>query len=130
MRKRKSQEESSHIAIANYIRLKYHDVVFTSESSGIRVPMHLAVMMKRQRSIHKQPDMIILEPNKLYNGLVMEIKKDVSEVYLKNGQYSNSKHIQEQLKTLKLLQEKGYFATFACGIDHAIKIIDNYMANR
>lgn len=130
MRKRKSQEESIHIAIANYIKLKYPDVVFTSESSGIRVPMHLAVMMKRQRSKHKQPDMIILEPNKEYKGLVMEIKKDAGEVYLKNGQYSNAKHIQEQLETLTLLNEKGYFATFACGIDEAIRIIDNYMNNR
>ena len=127
MRKRQSQEENTHVAIAAYIRSQYPDVIFTSESSGIRVPMHLAVMMKKQRSAHKQPDMIVLEPKGNYHGLILEIKKDRSEVYLKNGEYSKNQHIQEQLKTLNLLNSKGFYACFACGFDHAKEIIDSYM---
>lgn len=127
MKKRQSQEESVHVQIAAYIRMQYPDVVFTSESSGIRVPMHLAVMIKKQRSTHKQPDMMILEPKGIYHGLILEIKKDHGEVYLKNGSISKSKHIQEQLQTLCLLTEKGYCAHFACGFDEAKHLVDWYM---
>ena len=127
MRKRQSQEESVHVQIAAYIRMQYPDVIFTSESSGIRVPMHLAVMMKKQRSAHKQPDMIILEPKGIYHGLILEIKKDQSEVYLKDGSISKSKHIQDQLKTLCLLTDKGYYAHFACGFDECKHLVDWYM---
>ena len=127
MRKRQSQEESVHVQIAAYIRMQYPDVIFTSESSGIRVPMHLAVMMKKQRSAHKQPDLIILEPKGIYHGLILEIKKDHSEVYLKDGSISKSMHIQEQLKTLCLLTDKGYCAQFACGFDECKHLVDWYM---
>jgi hypothetical protein len=126
--KKQKQEESVHVAIAAYLRLQYPNVLFTSESSGIRVPMHLAVMMKKQRSTHKQPDMIILQPKGIYHGLILEIKKDRSEVFLKDGSMSKSKHIQEQNETLEILRKIGYCAEFACGFDHAKAIIDNYMS--
>jgi len=124
----KRQEERVHVAIAAYIRAQHPNVLFTSESSGIRVPMHLAVMMKKQRSTHKQPDMIILQPKGIFHGLILEIKKDRSEIYLKDGSMSKSKHIQEQNATLVMLRELGYCAMFACGFDDAKSKIDNYMS--
>jgi hypothetical protein len=125
--KRQKQEESVHVAIAAYIRSQYPNVLFTSESSGIRVPMHLAVMMKKQRSTHKQPDMIVLHPKGVFHGLILEIKKDHSEVFLKDGSISKKAHIQEQNNTLVMLRELGYCAMFACGFDDAKSKIDNYM---
>jgi hypothetical protein len=124
----KRQEARVHVAIAAYIRDQHPNVLFTSESSGIRVPMHLAVMMKKQRSTHKQPDMIILQPKGIFHGLILEIKKDRSEIYLKDGSMSKSKHIQEQNATLVMLRELGYCAMFACGFDDAKSKIDNYMS--
>jgi hypothetical protein len=126
--KRQRQEESVHVTIAAYIRAQYPNVLFTSESSGIRVPMHLAVMMKKQRSAHKQPDMIILQPKGIFHGLILEIKKDHSEVFLKDGSISKKAHIQEQNATLVMLRELGYCAMFACGFDDAKIKIDNYMS--
>jgi hypothetical protein len=125
--KRQKQEESVHVAIAAYIRAQYPNVLFTSESSGIRVPMHLAVMMKKQRSTHKQPDMIVLQPKGIFHGLILEIKKDHSEVFLKDGSISKKAHIQEQNNTLVMLRELGYCAMFACGFDDAKNKIDGYM---
>jgi len=122
-------EERLQSAISTYIKLKYPDVIFTSESSGIRVPMHMAIQMKKQRSMHKLPDMIILEPNNQYKGLCMELKKDRS-IYKKDGSLRKSDHVEEQSKTLKILEKKGYKAVFACGVDECIRVVDGYMANR
>jgi len=126
--KRQRQEESVHVAIATYLRTQYPNVLFTSESSGIRVPMHLAIMMKKQRSTHKHPDMIILQPKGIFHGLILEVKKDYSDVFLKDGSISKKAHIQEQNATLVLLRELGYCAMFACGFDDAKSKIDNYMS--
>jgi hypothetical protein len=125
--KRNNIEERLQVSVSKYIKLKYPDVVFTSESSGIRLPMHLAKLIKSQRSKHKQLDMIMLEARGGYNGLIMELKKDNNEVYNYQGEYRRTIHIQEQLKTINLLKRKGYLARFVCGLDEAVMVIDNYM---
>ena len=124
----KKTEEKLQTAVSNYIKLQYPNVIFTSESSGLRVPMHLAIQMKKQRSNHKLPDLIILEPRGGYTGLIIELKKDTKSLLKKNGDYKKSEHIEKQLKTLKLLSSKGYLATFSCGFDATKKLIDEYMS--
>jgi hypothetical protein len=126
--KRQRQEESVHIAISAYLRMQYPNVLFTSESSGIRVNIRLRSVLKQQRSTHKQPDMIILQPKGIFHGLILEIKKDHSDVFLKNGSISKKAHIQEQNATIVMLEELGYCAMFACGFDDAKSKIDNYMS--
>lgn len=125
MRQRK--EESLQIAVSNYLKLQYPKVVFTSESSGIRVPMGIAKKMKMQRSEDKQLDMMIFKTNKLYAGLFMELKKDEDEVYCKDGSLRKDKHIQAQYKTILKLREQGYCAGFYCGFENCKFTIDNYM---
>ena len=123
--KKGSDETSLQIAISEYIKLRYKDVVFTAESSGVRVSIGTAKKMKRQRSNHKQPDMIILEPRGDYHGLIIELKK--AGIRLKDGSMPNDKHTNAQKVTLDLLRSKGYYTTFAVGFDEARKIIDDYM---
>lgn len=126
--RRERKEETLQTAVSTYLKLQHPNIVFTSESSGIRVPMWTAVQMKNQRSNHKLPDLIVLEPRKGYHGLIMELKKDRKELYLKDGGLRKLEHIQEQNKTLELLSEKGYRATFACGIDECLTIIKEYLS--
>ena len=126
MGKIKKREEHLQTAVSTYVKLAYPNVVFTAESSGIRVPIGIAVKMKQQRSKHKLPDMIILEPNAYYNGLIIELKREGTR--LKNGNMPKTEHITEQQKTLDLLLKKNYYAVFCCGFDEAKKVIDNYMA--
>ena len=123
----KKQEERLQTAVSTYLKTQYPNVVFTSESSGIRVSMGVAVQMKRQRSKHKLPDLIILEPKGNFHGLCIELKKNRKEIYLKDGSLSTKKHVQDQKNTLDLLESKGYKAVFGCGFDEAKEIIDNYM---
>lgn len=121
------QEESLQIAISKYIKLQYPNVVFTSESSGIRVPIGVAAKMKAQRSRHKQLDMIILKPKPPYYGLVIELKDTKSSPFKKNGALKTNKHVEEQSETINLLSGEGYYATFAVGFDEARRVIDEYM---
>ena len=126
--KRQNKEENLQIAVSTYLKTQYPNVVFTSESSGLRLPMGLAVKAKKQRSKHKLPDMIILKSNSIYNGLILELKKGYSEIHKKDGSYRQTEHVQEQLKTLNLLTKQKYYALFACGFDECKKIIDSYVS--
>lgn len=121
------KEESIHKAICDYLKVQYPNVYFTSESSGVRVPIGLAVKMKSQRSKHKQLDLIILEPKGVYHGLVMELKKDANEILTKSGKYRVNDHVKEQLESIELLRSKGYLALFGCGFHECKRTIDFYM---
>ena len=124
----RKQEERLQSQLSRYIRLQYPNVIFTSESSGLRVPIGVAVKMKDQRSEHKLPDMIILESNEKYNGLIIELKKNRAEIYKKDGTFKKSEHVEKQRKTLLLLKLQGYMAVFACGFEDAKNVVDYYMS--
>jgi hypothetical protein len=125
----KKNEQKLSVAVSNYLKLAYPNVVFTCDSSGVKLSIGQAVALKKQRSRHKIPDMLILEPsaNGVYHFMVLELKTIEANPYLKNGSLSSSEHIQEQNKTLELLRSKGAYAEFAVGLDDAIKKIDNYL---
>ena len=127
-RKPKNKEESLQIALSRYIKLKFPEVVFTSESSGVRVSMGTAVKMKKQRSVGKLPDMIVLEPKGKFHGLIMELKDGRDKVYSKvDGSFLKNKHVTAQIKTLRHLSAKGYYTCFVCSIDEGMSTVQGYM---
>ncbi len=117
-------EETIHLQVCSYLRLQYPQVIFTSESSGIRLTIGQAVKAKKMRSGSKLPDIWILEPNRYYSGLFIELK---AEPYTTSTGKYKTPHISEQAETIQKLLDKGYFATFAVGFDEAKRIIDNYL---
>ena len=119
-------EAKLHEAICTYIRLQYPDVIFTSEASGIRLPVGYAVKLKKLRSKHTLPDLWILAPRNGYHGLVIELKRQGERVYKKDGSYA-SEHISDQAETLDALNKDGYNAVFACGYEEAQEIVDEYL---
>lgn len=124
------KEEQLSKSVSRYLKLQYPDVVFTCDSSGIRLTIGQATALKAQRSTHKIPDMIILKPNGEYHGLILELKSEDSSPYLKDGSLSKGQHIQEQNQTLTALLNIGYYAVFIVGFNQAKEVIDNYMANK
>jgi len=121
-------EKRLHIAICNYIRETYPKVLFTSESSGIRVPMNQARELKKMRSCSGLPDIMILEPRRSYYGLFLEIKKAGTTIFKKNGDIRSDAHLKEQEEILHQLKQKGYFAEFVVGYEEAKSIIDFYLS--
>ena len=125
--KNKRKEEVIHLQICEYLRRQYKDVIFLSDLSGIKMSIGLATKVSKMKSERGIPDLIILEAKYGFNGLCIEIKKNSSEIYCKNGELRTEKHILEQNKILTRLANKGYMARFGCGFDHCKEIIDNYL---
>jgi hypothetical protein len=120
-------EKQIHSQVCRYLDLQYPKVIYTSDSSGVRVSIGMAKALKAIRCKgYNIPDLIIMQPNRLYHGLIIEIKKDIGQILTKNGAYKKDKHILEQLKSLEELQRLGYAAIFGCGFDHIKSVIDEY----
>jgi hypothetical protein len=122
------KENDLHIAICKYLQHQYPKVLFTSESSGLRVTISQARKLKSMRSCSGLPDIMIFEPRKNYHGLFLEVKREGTIIYKKNGELTADKHIREQEEILHQLKEKGYFAEFVVGFDEAKAIIDYYFS--
>lgn len=122
------KEESLHIQVATYLKYQYPDVIFRSDfAAGIKMTMGQAVKHKRMQHGKSYPDLFIAEPRNGFSGMYLELKKDFSEVYKKDGSLRDIEHIQEQQKMLWTLQKKGFVAVFACGFNDAKSLIDEYL---
>jgi hypothetical protein len=90
-------------------------------------------------------DVWIDEPRGGYFGLRLELKRESDNPYKLDGTLKMKKqvikrriggrwlpitvnHLAEQERVIKTLNRKGYFASFAVGYSHAIKLIDVYMS--
>jgi len=122
------QEKRLHKAVCNYIKHQYPNVIFTSEQSGLRLPVGVAKYLKATRNPPRGlPDVWILHPNKHFHGLLLELKTSKDEVYRKDGTIRQNEHIQEQQAVITQLIKLGYLAQFVFGFDHAKKVVDYYL---
>jgi len=121
------REASLQLEISKYIQVAYPAVIFTAESSGIRVSMGTAMKMKRQRSTHKHLDMIIDEARGGFHGMRLELKAQDDSPYLMDNTISKKEHVQEQYKMILYYRAKGFYSNFAVGFEDAKKQIDAYM---
>ena len=122
-------EKIIHQQICTYMNLQYPNVIYTSDASGMRLTIGLRMEAKAKRcKNYVIPDLIILQPNHIYSGLVLEIKKSRNDLYKKDGSFLKSEHIEAQAKAISRMTDLGYFARFACGFDEAKAFIDEYMA--
>lgn len=113
--------------ICTYLKMQFPDVIFMSECSGLKVSIGVARQLKAIRSGKSLPDLFIAEARQGMHGLFIELKAET--VFLKNGELSKEKHIQEQSEVLKRLIEKDYYACWGIGFDKTKTIIDNYLKN-
>lgn len=136
--------------VADYLRLQYPDVIFHSDfGSGIKLTMGQAIKQKRLNGGRRAwPDMFLAEPMArkidlskdspfdkatklvMYAGLFIELKREGTRIFKKDGKLVADEHIREQFDMLHDLRAKGYAAEFACGFDEAKKLIDDYMKGR
>ena len=120
-------EEQIHKSACLYISMQYPNVLFNSDMSGIKLPIGLAKKVKSMRSERGYPDLVIYESRQGYKALFIEIKKDGVKIRKKNGDLVSNEHIQEQHEVINKLNMRGYYASFAIGIDDVIKLIDWYL---
>ena len=117
--------------VADYLNLKYPDVIYRSDLAGVRLYPGLRAKVKRiQKPGIKYPDLFIAHPALGHYGYYLELKIDRDEIYTKNGAPRQDQHTQGQAKTLEQLRHLGYKADFACGVDETISLIDEYLEKR
>jgi len=124
------KEKIIHRQICDYINMQYPHAIFTSDSSGARVSIGLRNEFKRKRCrMFKILDIIILQPNKHYQGLMLEVKSSKDELFKKDGTFKKNEHIKEQKRSIDRLNAVGYYACFVCGLYDAIEVIKKYMSD-
>jgi hypothetical protein len=124
----KNDETKVQLDLSLYIKDNYPDIIFTSESSGIKLTMGQSIVAKRCRSSRGLPDMWILESKKGFHGCLIELKKEGVAVYKKDGNIRSDKHLQEQEEMQFRLRNKGYYSAFAVGLEEAKSIVDWYLS--
>ena len=151
----KRTEAQLQVQVADYLRVFYPNVLFHSDyGSGVKLTMSQAVMQKRQNGGRRSwPDIFIAKTHytdegvykasleheksesdllwacvKAYkHGLFIELKREGTKIYKKDGTLVADEHIREQFDLLESLRKEGYVAEFACGFEEAKKIIDDYL---
>jgi hypothetical protein len=128
--KKYNSEENIHLQVADYLCLQYPDVIFRTDAGGIKLTKGQALKLARLNGhTRAYPDLFIAEPRMdgAWGGLYLELKKEGTRIWLKNGELTKDKHIREQYEMLLKLAGRGYVAKFACGFDEAKNIIDRYL---
>ena len=125
-------EKELHLAVCDYIKLQYPKVIFTSDLSGLKLTIGMAVQVKKMRSGNGIPDILIFKPkidryHQKMHGLFIELKRDGEKLRKRDGSFK-SEHIKEQFEMIDALSNLGYYADFAIGFDKAKDIIDDYMS--
>ena len=113
--------------VCKYLSAQYPKTLFLSDTiASLRLT---GAQQGRNGAIQKKgfhcPDLLILEPQKGYHGLFIELK--VETPYKKDGTLKKSDHLKGQEESMQTLREKGYFAVFAWEFEKIKEIIDWYL---
>lgn len=126
-RHKKQPEFELQAYICRYLRLQYPKVVFLSDTvASVKLTPAQANRNKQiQKSGFKIPDLLILEPNSKYAGLMIELK--VKDPHKLNGDIKADVHLKGQEKSIQVLNEKGYYSCFSWDFEMTKNIIDKYL---
>lgn len=108
-------EQKIQIAVANYLRLAYPNLLFTISPAGLIRGLGTAMIMKRMGYTNGTPDLLIFEPRQRFHGLFVELKAD-------KGVTSD-----DQLKFIAKASSNGYATAVCWGYDEAVATIDKYL---
>ena len=120
--------------IAYYLKMQYPGIVYRFDlAADLKLTMGQA---RRHKDIHGQrgyPDLFIAKPvynakeDKNYHGCFIELKREGTTIFKKDGTIRADSHLKEQAEFLSKLRECGYMAEFAVGFDHTKSLIDYYL---
>jgi len=112
-----------------WLRKEYPGIKFRTDwFAGHYCPSYVKEQYINAQSGRSFPDVFILKPTKHYSGLLIETKKDASEVFLADLTTLRSiAHIHDQYKEIIDLRALGYCAGFGLGLDHMKRLTKRYM---
>ena len=110
-----NEEQHIQMAVITWLKIQYPNVLFTIAPNGFKLPIGVAVKIKRLGYAKGTPDILIFEPMKGYHGLCIEMKAA-------KGVLS-----EEQLAWQQKLNDRGYKAIVCFSADEAIERISGYL---
>jgi hypothetical protein len=114
-------ESAELAAVFDYVRLKGWDkFIWHTVNEGERNP-RTGARLKRQGMLPGVSDIIIAKASRGFHAAFIELKSMQA-----NGRYGRA--TEKQKAFLKLMNDHGYFATVANGLDHCIEIMDWYLS--
>ncbi len=116
------------VEVTSYIRKKYPDVLFLSDTVAAVLLTYPQAIRNRniQHPTFRCPDLLIFESRRGFCGLFIELK--VASPFKKDGvSLYSDQHLREQWASLELLQKKGYHASFQWEYDKIISLLDWYL---
>lgn len=117
-----------HEQVCDWMRLAYPDLLFRTDfAAGEKLTMPQAIRNKRLQKCKSWPDIFIAKPIGKYGGLFLELKKPGTVLYLKDGSFTKDTHLNAQRKILEELEQQGYRASFAIGMDHVEQLVKGYL---
>lgn len=136
--KRAGSEHELYEQIARYMAFAHQGVLYRFDlAADLKLTVGQAARHKRLHPFRGWPDLFIAhyghKPGKdswdadgYFYGLFIELKREGTRLKKRDGSWASA-HIAEQASVLEQLRQQGYEATFACGIDEAIKTISSYL---
>lgn len=135
----RKDETQIQIKLAEYIAENYPNVEFHSDyGSGARLRPYQAKEQSEMNAGRRAwPDVMVAETVlkhqedgtcTAYSGLFIELKREGTKISTKKGTLVADKHIREQYDKLVSLRQRGYVAEFACGLEEAKLLVDEYLA--
>ena len=117
--------------VADYLRKRWPDVLFTATLGGVRVSIGAAVKLKKQGYLKGVPDLLICKTihqtiMRCNNGEVYKVNGTpglVIEMKVKKGGVVSD----DQKRVLKQFQDEGWKALVCHGADEAIRAIEEYL---
>lgn len=142
---RKREEESDQLWLIKYVRNNYPEAIVESDyAAGLDLTNTQRIKMMQLRSEKGMPDVRVYFPSRGYHGLIIELKKDSTAIFKRDGvtlrkagytrkykRYgkwfiTTGDHNQEQQATLDKFRKLGYFADRAIGRAQAQHLVDWY----
>ena len=120
-------EKQIHISVCEYLRLRYPDLIFTSDMGGLLVGMGVRMEIKNKSSHFKIPDLLIFKPNSTCSAAFFELKKSKDDLYLKKCGSLKNDHVKSQEHCMMLLRDLGFHAQFTIGFEGTIQAIEKYL---
>lgn len=121
-------EAALHQNICDYLHYQHRGVLFRTDfAAGIKMTIGQAAKHKRLQHSRAFPDLQIVKACRGYHGCFIELKREGSGTFLKDGSLSRNPHVQEQAQMLVQLNTEGYYAVFAEGWEQAKMVVDGYL---
>jgi len=115
--------------LARYLNVKHPSVLYHFDLAGVNNPSPYTRSLYGRLNKRAWPDLFIASPHFLRGdgGYFLELKKEGTRIYKRDGSLVADRHIQEQAHMLQHLREHGYRADFGVGYDQSVELIEAYL---